>query len=798
LLLLVGLQLFAVEMPAACAAAPGESPQTAPKEKSAAAPLKPLARLTGRVVLDKDATPVAGAEVRLVTRSPGESRDYGNLPVRKATTNEQGEFAFEGLAPGTHRVWSILGRRTSQRGQLQGEIITIPETGESPAPVELRLHEAAAVAVRVRSKADGQPIAGAVVHVDYCDVEDVRTDATGAAIFQPLVSAVWPVEVWADGCARETKPVRLTPGTVAELDFSLSPGGEIEGTVRDAEGKPLAGVIIYARPSGQPRSLVSVAAKTDADGRYRLAHLPLEFPWQLRAQKADYLAYQSDPLQVVETRRFDIMLSSRPHGGSIQGRVVDAQGRPIAHAELVNQGDRGELRQAKTGDDGRFLLENLYPSPNGAEVVARAAGFAAKSTTVAPGPADAPSEVTLTLESGHRLAGRVVDEQGRPLEGVSVSPGYGSLLSAATTTDREGRFVFDSLPADAQFSFSKQSYSPIRLQQLRLDEEAPITITMSPQGTIRGKAVDAATGRPLGSFTVRLWFSPQRLASGPGVGIPSDLANPGLTFRPSDGFFEVSDLVLGFPLQVTVLADGYERGVQESVVARAPGEAPIVEFSLQPEDPATLTTYAGRFVDAQGKPVAGAELRLIAAVDRPAEGRNNPPFSWSMIRNGQLARQASVLRFIETVSDRDGRFDFPRIPRKAETELVWWGKGVAPGRRDHLEQLSDVERGQIEISLEAPAKIEGQVDRKAFPEASAVLLWNPSTLDQPPTVNLKPDQEAFEFFDLAAGSYVVRLVHFKPAERGGAPFKGMTAETLSTISVQLAPGEARSVEFEKK
>ena len=65
--------------------------------------------------------------------------------MRKATTNEAGEFKFDGLTPGTHRVWPILGRRTSQRGQLEGEIVTIPETGESPAPVELRLREAAAV-----------------------------------------------------------------------------------------------------------------------------------------------------------------------------------------------------------------------------------------------------------------------------------------------------------------------------------------------------------------------------------------------------------------------------------------------------------------------------------------------------------------------------------------------------------------------------------------------------------------------------------------------------------------------------
>jgi len=54
----------------------------------------------GRVVTEADGNPVAKAEVRLVTWRNNNTR----YDVKKTTTDEKGEFVFENVPPGQHRL----------------------------------------------------------------------------------------------------------------------------------------------------------------------------------------------------------------------------------------------------------------------------------------------------------------------------------------------------------------------------------------------------------------------------------------------------------------------------------------------------------------------------------------------------------------------------------------------------------------------------------------------------------------------------------------------------------------------
>ena len=110
-----------------------------------------------------------------------------------------------------------------------------------------------------------------------------------------------------------------------------------------------------------------------------------------------------------------------PDGGSIVGVVRDHEGRPIAGANLVNQGrSTDQNREARTGADGRFRLDNLFEGSTGKEVLVRAKGQAPRRVKVEPGPRDRPSEVAIDLEAGHAIKGRVVDDKGKPIAGVMV------------------------------------------------------------------------------------------------------------------------------------------------------------------------------------------------------------------------------------------------------------------------------------------------------------------------------------------------------------------------------------------
>ena len=384
--------------------------------------MKVTGRIAGQVVHGQSGDPAAAALVILLPPPPkGEEFYIGKLPLRHTTTDARGTFSFAGLAPGRYHVWANLEHFSSHIRRIRGEVVIIAESGEPPKPVELRLVRAVRVTVRVKEKATGKPIPNATVQPRWSDfVDDFTTDRDGQVQAQPFTPERWLLDVWADGFCKSSRWINLDIGSDAEAEFQLDPGGDLEGIVREPSGKPVPSLGLCLFPAGSFEQIAYV--ETDAGGRYRLEHLPLNIGLRiLRFTKGDYF-HEEIPVRLTgRSKELNLTLRLRPHGGSIAGVVLDQQGRPIGGAELVNPGGASyELREAKTGSDGRFRLENLYENIGGKEVIVRAKGFAPKRLKVEPGPAAKPAEVTITLERGHRVKGRVTDGKGRPLEGVRV------------------------------------------------------------------------------------------------------------------------------------------------------------------------------------------------------------------------------------------------------------------------------------------------------------------------------------------------------------------------------------------
>jgi hypothetical protein len=755
--------------------------------------------IAGRVMRAQDGGSAEGADVILLLPPPkGQNYYTVAYPLRRVTSDANGTFSFDGLEPGRYRVWSNLGKLTSRRKRSEARVVVIPESGPAPPPIELRLVTGAAVRARVKDKATGKPIAGATVHIGWTGLPaDPTTDHEGNALVQPLPAEVHTVEAWADGYAREEQSINLENGSDADLEFPLGPGGDLEGVVRDPYGKALADVGLSVRRAGHYLQIAYVT--TDDDGRYRLAHLPRGAELEIDVSKTDYGRKQLSAKVTTARAALDITLEPRPDGGSVAGVVLDHQKQPIAGAEVTNMGgSSSDVRKTKTGPDGRFRLDNLYEDSNlGKEVVVRAAGAAPKRVKVSTGPRDRPVETTITLDPGHRIRGRVVADDGKPLDGVRVAFAHGDSPfsdGGATTTGPDGQFTFDTLPADAPFSFRKGGYSGISERPLPLDTDQVVSVTMVPAGLIAGRISDAKTGAPIRAFNVRITFSRKRQPGEPSTALLSSLVDPGQNYQSEEGLFQLGDLVVGMPLQVTVAAPGYEHSVAERVVVAHPGAVQADAYRLEPLDPAALRTYGGRLLDDQGKPVAGAQIRLIAARGRNADRRQNFPFNWMMIENGQLARQPEVTRFLETATQSDGRFVFLQVPTTDEVELAWWGTGVVPGRRDHLERLTDADKAAIDIVMPRPARIVGTLDRASLPGAVRAEVHSTGFGLPGAELELKPDQREFEIGALAAGECWVSVVG--PYERIDSR-GGMTARPLGSQKVTLQPGETRRVEFRK-
>ena len=776
-------------------------PSAASAKPSLDDPAKPAAKGTGKIaglaVTADGGKPVGGADIILMDPPPkGQDVYYGKLPLRRVMADARGAFSFDGLNPGRYRVWANFGKLTSRTQRMRGEVVILPEAGDGPKPVQLRLSPAPTVTARVKDKATGKSIPGATVYLGWSDfIDDATTGADGAALLQPLTKEKWLVEAWADNYAKSSQLLSLESGADFDAEFALEPGGDLTGIVRDPSGKPLAEVGLSTRSVGKNEQLGYVT--TDKEGRFRLRHLPRNLPLTVRASKKEYLdepvsAKVDDDAQVLK-----VTLRPRPHGGSIAGVVVDDKGKPIAGAELSNSGhSSGDVREAKTGPDGRFRLENLYESYRGKEVLVRAKGSAPKRMKVEPGPVDKPAEMTIAMELGHRVSGVVVDDKGHVLEGVVVyfaDANHANSDGGQSKTDKQGRFTFDSLPPDCPFTFSKQGYSQIDDLKLALDGDEVARVEMIPSGVIAGKVVDAKTGKPVRTFNVRVTFSPKWRPNEPNGGLVATLSDPGQTCQSDEGLFVLGDLVATMPLQVMIAAEGYERHVAERIVA-ARSDAPGSEvFSLDPIDPATLRTYSGRLLDDKGKPIVGANVRLIAARDRNEQPRGAYPFNWQMITSGQIGQAAGVTRFLEGATDKQGKFAFAKIPKDDSVEIVWWIKGFPAGRADNLHLREDNEKQAIEITVPAPGRITGTVDRKAFGDVARVAVSPANGAINFDELKLKPDQKDFEIGDLPAGEY--HIILRGPWVRDPGPGNALNSRTLATGKVTVDAGGTSRIEF---
>jgi beta-lactamase regulating signal transducer with metallopeptidase domain/protocatechuate 3,4-dioxygenase beta subunit len=753
-------------------------------------------KVTGQVVLAADGKPVAGASVRLIHQGTTSVTP----PTRRVLANDKGEFTFDAVAPGRYRVVGFHGNLASRTRMYEGGVVTVAADGTAK-PIVLKMRPGISMRVKVLSQDDDEPIAGARVRLIWTDTNrDHFTDAKGEVELQALTGEAYHVEATAKDRAAEVQIVNLATNLPAVLEMKLAAGGALEGRVRDDKGQPVSGVgvNVYKKGSGSPLDYV----ETDAEGRYRVDYLPLDENLHLYLSKLDYLTQSADfRIESGKGRsaQVDFTVKKRPHGGSVQGLVTDKQGKPIAGAEIINAGSSSDQeRKAKTNAQGKFLVDDVYSDSIGHQIAVRARGFAPQRVAFKPGPAAKPAEVIVQLEPGHRIKGRVVNEAGKPIAGVLIYYAHGNHfpgreLGGSGTTDAEGRFEFDSLPAKSPFTFQAEGYSEIPEKELPLDGDKEVVVKMKSQGVLKGLVVDAATGVPVPRFTVRITFSQDRKPGDPVAGLHSERVDPGEEFLSTGGQFLLKDLIAGMPLQLTVLADGYRRHVIRRVEAQADAEADPLDIRLKLEDPAQLVTLRGRLVNHKGEAARGIELRLIVASDRSPR-REDFPFNWQMIETGQIDQMPNVILWQKKTTAADGSFEFARVPKDIEAELVYWGKGVPPGRVDHLEKLTEKERGQLAIKAAAPARLTGAIDRKVFAEFSSIQLSGGSRFFQ---ATVAGDGKSFTFDDLPAGRYEVQV--YGPSERvEGSPgafstrvigHKTITVEAGKEEKINLGAGE---------
>ncbi|MEZ6197660.1 MAG: sigma-70 family RNA polymerase sigma factor [Planctomycetota bacterium] len=595
----------------------------------------------------------------------------------------------------------------------------------------------------------------------------LRTDENGKLVADP-----WPVGrtlAMTPIGGQKRIPVRAGETTVETLEIAA--GTRIFGVVRTEDGSPVPGAEIIAADMGS--AVEGAIAHADASGRYELPSFAPDQIGLVGARTAGRLpsAMVMVMPSVGHEKELDLVLGGP--SGRLLIEVVDLEGRPVPGAVVEIEHDDFDQFRLPSGDSamdfkGDRVLSDAagvvdlpwFPARTWSWTV-RAEGLAPKNGEIAV-TATGVTRHRVVLGPGGIVTGIVLDGEGRPVEKAEVTIGqYGSVSGHYRRTDAEGRFRFEDVaPGKRAIRAERDEVGRVQDEIVVVaDEERRWEGRLDAGARIAGVVVDES-GNPVAEIGVRAEGLIMKDGGAEFVG--------GFARTDERGRFEISGLRNGVELDVSVSSGG---GLQSIARQRGvlPGGEPlrlVVDSSLL-----GVAVIVGRLVDADGKPVGGAQV------------------SASHVTGGGSGIH---------VADGEGRFRFEKL---TPGEYRFWMSApayghqrsgsyrVAAGEELDVGDVRFATPGRIEITLDDPdglargreidlwaGALDGQTNL-------AIRLTGPVTLSEP----------------IAPGRYRIRLGEEGLADTGAevrvsggetAPLV-ISIRAARTIRVELAfEGEA--------
>ncbi len=204
---------------------------------------------------DSNHQPIAGVRVTLTPRD-------GLSATTVAWTDERGLFTLTDLAPGGAELELEHPDYAPAVRELR-----VPERA-GKAALELELVAGWSLALSVRARGTGAPIAGARIEIDE---RLWATDESGTVTVTRLAGDAARVMVRAGGWVGQGETVARPASGEASLRFELDEAAGMEGEVADERGEPVGG----ARVQILSREGATLAeTMTTADGRWSVPDLP--------------------------------------------------------------------------------------------------------------------------------------------------------------------------------------------------------------------------------------------------------------------------------------------------------------------------------------------------------------------------------------------------------------------------------------------------------------------------------------------------------------------------------------------
>ena len=330
---------------------------------------------------------------------------------------------------------------------------------------------------------------------------------------------------------------------------------EISGTIRTTDGKPVAGVTVTAsyHPLWQWAERIpppgSVKVVSDANGRFhaavpkplRFLNIFLETPETsaLRLWSVTPPVSQVAP-RIMSDKAIELDIRLKEGTAVLTGKITDEADKPVQGvAVTISRSDAGMSQgafsvsqrffHAASNADGVYRFDHLLSGSynvvsvvpeRGGGLVPMAGGWRGHGgVRVVRGT---PATLDFSLRAGCSLSGHVLDEDGKPVEGVEVLANRAAAAIDGpavyersgnfhddTTTDADGRYALEGLspetyqvtvmpPAGSDFAPSHP------LSGLRLEVGKPVIcqdIILVQGASLEGR-VAGADGKPLAGVAV--------------------------------------------------------------------------------------------------------------------------------------------------------------------------------------------------------------------------------------------------------------------------------------------------------
>ncbi len=542
----------------------------------------------------------------------------------------------------------------------------------------------------------------------------------------PRLRSIHESRMYADS---EMQYADVTQAREASQDVELVAAQLIAGRVLDADGKPVARADVMLVPSGRPtlEYFHQPITRTFPDGRFAVPAPPFEDtnPVEIVVTPPRHSSTRSKAFPLAQAKNTTITL---PRFETVTVRVTDRAGKALTDAnvsyagaeEIASFGDPGVLlmphaarRRVKTDAGGTAML-HLEAD----DYVFAASAPKHQQQTTSRSIARATT-IDIALETGHQIRGRV--HRGKqPVSGahVTLRGGTAPRGERAVQTDEKGEFVFDALPRE---TFTVAVFKAEEMVDRVLTVEAPaeLDIDLPPVAVLRGRVIDAATGKPV----------PQFLYSLESLDEPRNERRRGGHQRGEsreDGTFDTTVPVGAY--RIVAAATGFIAS-EPREVRIVEGEQAFVEIPLS-----RGATVSGRVIDEQGKPVLEAQVMVMSEI-------------------GEITRSSrSVTRMgpMSATTGEDGTFTITGV-ETGSSQVIVRARGYVMQRK-----TIDVEpQTRVDITLARGLTVSGIVTLNGKPIAGANVDATTSALGSDHQSAATDERGRFTLEGLIAARYTL-------------------------------------------